>query len=80
MFVVRADGTVVSKQQAGRSLGWDKERWRWTFGGFENTILYPGDSILVPEEYKQYDWLRETKDITTILYQMALGAAAVASF
>jgi len=80
MFVVRADGTVVSKQQAGRSLGWDKERWRWTFGGFENTILYPGDSILIPEEYKQYDWLRETKDITTILYQMALGAAAVASF
>ncbi len=80
MFVVRADGTVVSKHQAGRSLGWDKEKWRWTFGGFENTILYPGDSILVPEEYKQYDWLRETKDITTILYQMALGAAAVASF
>ncbi|WP_245613653.1 SLBB domain-containing protein [Pelobacter seleniigenes] len=80
MFVVRADGTVVSKQQSGHSLGWDKEKWRWTFGGFENTVLYPGDSILVPEEYKQYDWLRETKDITTILYQMALGAAAVASF
>ena len=80
MFIVRADGTVVSKQQGGRGIGWDKENWRWTFGGFNNTVLYPGDSILVPEKYKQYDWLRETKDISAIIYQMALGAAAVASF
>ncbi len=80
MFVVRADGTVVSKQQSGYALGWDKENWRWNLGGFNNTVLYPGDSILVPEEFKQYDWMREVKDISTIFYQMALGAAAVASF
>ncbi len=80
IFIVRADGTVVSKQQGGHGIGWDKENWRWTFGGFNNTVLYPGDSILVPEKYKQYDWLKETKDISTIIYQMALGAAAVASF
>ncbi len=80
MFIVRADGTVVSKQQSGYALGWDKENWRWNLGGFNNTVLYPGDSILVPEEFKQYDWMREVKDISTIFYQMALGAAAVASF
>ncbi len=80
MFIVRADGTVISKQQSGYALGWDKEHWRWNLGGFNNTVLYPGDSILVPEEFKQYDWMREVKDISTILYQMALGAAAVASF
>ena len=80
MFIVRADGTVISKQQSGYALGWDKEHWRWNLGGFNNTVLYPGDSILVPEEFKQYDWMREVKDISTIFYQMALGAAAVASF
>ena len=80
MFIVRADGTVISKQQSGYALGWDKENWRWSVGGFNNTVLYPGDSVLVPEEFKQYDWMREVKDISTIFYQMALGAAAVASF
>lgn len=80
MFIVRADGTVVSSSQAGFGVSWDSETWRWTFGGLQATELYPGDTILVPEEFKKFDWMREIKDISTIIYQMALGAAAVASF
>jgi protein involved in polysaccharide export with SLBB domain len=80
MFIVRANGTVVSKQQTGLGVKWDSEHWRWVFGGFNVTELYPGDAILVPEKVKTIDVMREVKDISTIIYQMALGAAAVASF
>jgi len=80
MFVVRADGTVFSKQQSGSGIKWDDESRRWFSGGFSSTELYPGDTLLVPEKVKKVDIMREVKDLTTILYQMALGAAAVASF
>jgi len=80
MYIVRADGTVYSKQQAGAGLGWDSENFRWVLGGFNNTQIYPGDAILVPEKYSRTDVMREVKDLSQIFYQMALGAAAVASF
>ncbi len=80
MFVVRADGTVYSKQQAGMGVRWDSENFRWVFGGFNNTPLYPGDTVLVPEKFARIDIMREIKDLTQIFYQIALGAAAVASF
>ncbi|MEZ4600798.1 MAG: SLBB domain-containing protein [Syntrophotaleaceae bacterium] len=81
MFIVRADGTVVSQQQAGIGISWDSDNWRWTFGGLQSTRIYPGDSILVPEDFEEKtDWMKEFKDLSTIIYQMALGAAAVASF
>lgn len=80
MFIVRADGTVHSRSQAGMGIRWESDSRRWVFGGFNNTELFPGDAILVPEKIKKFDVLREIKDISTIIYQMALGAAAVASF
>jgi len=80
MFIIRANGTVLSKQQSGLGVKWDSENWRWVFGGFNVTELYPGDAVLVPEKVKSTDVMREVKDVTTIIYQMALGAAAVASF
>lgn len=80
MFIVRADGTVHSRAQAGMGIRWENDSRRWVFGGFSNTELFPGDAILVPEKVRKIDVMREIKDISTIIYQMALGAAAVASF
>ncbi len=80
MFIVRADGSVFSKEQSGMGIRWDGEGSRWILGGFNVTELYPGDTVLVPEKVKKVDVMREVKDLTTIIYQMALGAAAVASF
>jgi protein involved in polysaccharide export with SLBB domain len=80
IFVVRADGTVISAEQSGWGLRWDSDATRWSAGGFNSTILYPGDAILVPEKVEKTAWLRNTRDISQIIYQMALGAAAVASF
>jgi protein involved in polysaccharide export with SLBB domain len=80
MFVVRADGTVVSNAQTSFGLHWDQDNRRWSSGGLEGAELYPGDTLLVPEEFDQLDIMSTVKDISTIIYQMALGAAAVASF
>lgn len=62
MYVVRVNGTVVSKQ----SMGW--------FGSFENIALNPGDTILVPEKIIRPSYMRDIKDITQILYQIAVAA------
>ncbi|WP_305043730.1 SLBB domain-containing protein [Geoalkalibacter sp.] len=80
MFIVRADGTVLSQNQTGSGLSWDRENFRWVFGGFNNTVMYPGDTLLVPEKFQRIHIMREIKDLTQIFYQIALGAAAVASF
>jgi protein involved in polysaccharide export with SLBB domain len=80
IYVVRADGTVISTAQGGWGLRWDSDATRWTAGGFSSTILYPGDTVLVPEKVEKTAWLREMRDISQIIFQLALGAAAVASF
>jgi protein involved in polysaccharide export with SLBB domain len=64
VYVVRADGSVVSKQQKRR-------------GRFYSLTLYPGDVVMVPEKVKTSDWMSFTKDLTTILYQISIGAAVV---
>ena len=76
VYIIRADGSVVSKNQ-GSILGvsWDDEENRWGFKrGFDNTALYPGDTILVPEQVKQPSFIKDMKDITQILYQIAVTA------
>ena len=42
--------------------------------------LEPGDSIVVPLQVQPFSRIRATTEITQIIYQMALAAAAVNSF
>jgi polysaccharide biosynthesis/export protein len=62
MYVVQADGTVISKRKGS----WWKD--------FEETKLYPGDTVLVPEKIVRPSYMRDIKDITQILYQIAVTA------
>jgi polysaccharide export outer membrane protein len=67
MYIIRADGTVISKKaSSGIRAAW--------FSGFENTPLYPGDTILVPQKLVYPNWMQDMKDLTQILYQVAVGA------
>lgn len=79
MYIVRADGTVVAKAETGWfNAGWSEEEKRWQFGSsFEDTRLYPGDTLLVPQKVVKPSFMKELKDITTILYQIAVGAGVV---
>lgn len=67
IFVIRADGSVVSKQQYDGV-------WSNRFAGMQ---LMPGDAIVVPERYRTTTVLRELKDWSQVFAQFALGAAAI---
>jgi len=79
MYVVRADGTVLAKAEKGWfNTSWSDEEKRWEFGSsFEDLRLYPGDTILVPQKIIKPSFMKDVKDITTILYQIAVGAGVV---
>jgi protein involved in polysaccharide export with SLBB domain len=66
LYLVKADGSVVSRQQSG-----------FFFGNFDSQRVVPGDAIVVPEELAKFSWTRELRDWSQIFYQFALGAAAL---
>jgi len=68
MYIIRANGTVVSK----KGISW------FVFGKrFKNIILYPGDTLLVPQKVVRPSYLRDVKDITQILYQIAITTGVI---
>jgi polysaccharide biosynthesis/export protein len=79
IYVVKANGTVISKQQGGLfGLGlWDEGNSRWSFGGFGSIALDPGDTIIVPQKTASIDWLKGISNVTQILYQIAVAAQVV---
>jgi len=77
IYIVKANGTVTSRQQSSFGIHWDSEGKRWTMGGFYSMQPQPGDTIVVPKELEQTAWLRTIKDITTIISQIAISAGTV---
>ena len=67
MYLVQADGTVVSKRQFSV----------WNFSGFGSRDMLPGDTLVVPQKIERTAWLRDLKDITQILANVALSAGSV---
>jgi polysaccharide biosynthesis/export protein len=66
VYVLRADGSVISKRQSG-----------WLMGSFDGERLMPGDTVVVPEDFDRTTWMKALKDWSQILYQFGLGAAAL---
>jgi hypothetical protein len=77
MYVIHADGTVFSRQQSSAGLHWDEESRSWTFGSFMSASLKPGDILVVPQKLERIAWLREIKDITQIIANVALTAGVI---
>ncbi len=77
--VVKVDGSVISMAQGnrGRAIYWDKEYKQWSVGGFMSHRLEPGDTIVVPRKLDKTQWIRNTRDITQILFQIAVAAGVV---
>jgi hypothetical protein len=65
LYLVKADGTVVSSRQKG-----------W-FGGIGGEALNPGDAVVVAESFERFNLTKELKDWTQILYQLALGVVGL---
>ena len=67
IYVVRADGSVISQRQSSSFFG----------GGVTGELLTPGDAIIVPEDLQKWRFTKSLKDWTQILYQFALGVAGL---
>lgn len=67
-FVIRADGSVLSKPMAGGTL---------FAGGFADKFAYPGDTVVVPDNVNKTGLLRGLTDYSAVLSQFGLGIAAL---
>ena len=60
-FILRADGSVFSDQ----------------YGNVSKAVMFPGDTIVVPPQFDRHAVLRNLLDISSIVGQFGLGAAAI---
>jgi protein involved in polysaccharide export with SLBB domain len=74
VYLLKADGTAVRPGGSILGITWNKSSNRWELGGQD---VDPGDTIVVPEELERIVWLRQIKDLTQILYQIAVTAGVV---
>jgi polysaccharide export outer membrane protein len=68
IYIVRADGSVISSESAG-----------W-FRRSSQVAMNPGDTIVVPLDTERMPALPLWQAVTSILYNLAISAAAVNSF
>lgn len=70
VFVMRADGSVISSESKG-----------WFFGGISGLEVMPGDSIVIPQkvdrETRWTSFMRNTREWAQIFANFGLGAAAI---
>jgi protein involved in polysaccharide export with SLBB domain len=76
--IVKVDGSVISSAQKNPGkVAWDDQSHQWLFGGFMGLALEPGDTIIAPKKLDKFYWLKTTKDLTEIIFHMALSAGVV---
>ncbi len=69
IFIIRADGSVVSRQYLSHTI--------WEGDAFDRQPIYPGDTIIVPASVNKATFLRGLTDWSSVFSQFALGAAAI---
>jgi protein involved in polysaccharide export with SLBB domain len=67
-FIIRADGSVISRQSRTGVFG----------NTFVSTRMNPGDTVVIPEKVPRPSALRNFVNYSQIFSQLALGAAAIA--
>jgi polysaccharide biosynthesis/export protein len=77
VYVLKVDGSA--RKFSNGVFNWSDSRSRWEMSAFGDEVkeIEPGDTIIVPEQLERIAWLREVKDITQILMQMAVIAGVV---
>ncbi len=73
-YLLKADGSAVRLGGGFLGISWSKDLSRWELGSQD---IEPGDTIVVPEKLERIAWLREIKDITQILFQIATTAGVM---
>ena len=73
-YILMADGTAMKVGSGFLGITWNSGSNRWDSGG---SGMGSGDTIVVPEKLERIAWMRNIKDVTQILYQIAVGAGVV---
>ncbi len=76
IYVLKVDGAVMRPSQEFISWNDSKSRWELTAFSEDKNGIEPGDTIVVAEKLNRIAWLREIKDITQIIYQIAAMTGA----
>ena len=71
-FILKANGAAV---KPGGGIFWSSASSRWQTGA--NARMEPGDTIVVPDKLDKVAWMRNIKDLTTVLYQIAVGTGVL---
>ena len=76
IYILKADGSAV-RPHKGLTWGfsWNSRLNRWE--KTHRLEIEPGDTIVVPEKLERIAWMRNIKDISQILYQMAVTTGVV---
>lgn len=74
VYILKVDGTAVKPGGGFLGISWNKDSHRWEFS---SQNLETGDTIIVPEKLERIAWMREIKDVTQILYQIAVTAGVL---
>ncbi|MDP2006330.1 MAG: SLBB domain-containing protein [Rubrivivax sp.] len=74
VFVIRANGSVVSARQQKGAFGTGGARV------LAGQRVYPGDTVFVPDVVTTTAFMQNAKDWTQLLYQFALGLLAIRNF
>ncbi len=74
VYVLKVDGGA--RKISNNFIGWNSasSRWEMTAYGGDGRQIEPGDTIVVPEKAERIAWMREIKDITQILMNIAVVA------
>lgn len=68
IYLLRADGTVTSSQNAD---------YLFFFNSFSRREMLPGDALIVPEMLDKFQFTKELKDWSQIFYQFAIGVVSL---
>ena len=76
IFIMKSNGTA--QKVGGDAITWSPQNDRWEFAYFKkDNSLSPGDTIMVPDNYNRIPWMRNIKDITQIMMQIAVTAGVL---
>lgn len=79
IYVLKVDGVAVPPGSVAHLVTWNAKANRFEMDEFAGLRLDPGDTIIVPQDVERVPFLRGLKDISTILYQIAVSAGVLFS-
>ncbi|HEC98132.1 MAG TPA: polysaccharide export protein [Nitrospirae bacterium] len=74
VYILKANGSAMKSSRGFTGLSWNSEYSRWDIGAGQ---VDSGDTIVVPEKLEGIAWMRNIKDITQILYQIAVTSGVL---